>query len=448
MPIFSGTQRLKLLVALVFVSLPALCFYAILWRSAVSIPILDDYDIILGALNWAAHNHGLPARLAYVFTNEHNGYKLMFENAVVFCQYSLLGQAHFLQLVALGNAFALLIFLTVVRMARVAPGGLATRCILLVPVTCLIFQLQYASALDFASSSLQHLAVISFSLLSICLLDRTSRAAFPIACIALVLAVASSPNGFFAGAAGLLMLLQGRHWRRICAWAATIAAMLLTYLYRYAPGVPVAQTGRPGLPNPIYALSFLGASAARYASVAPSLILGSLLCGVILLAVKRRYFRQNPAIFYSMIFIAINALAVSCLRSDLGLAQSLASRYRTYSNLMLAFSYLFMVETLLPRWEHKRIVRAAFAAALLCSVAFCGLSDLAGARFLQGKKQALTRCYRIEWQGLQLDEDRIHSGSDANSPLMRQIDAGVYDVKLPALREAVRNGVFSPPQNP
>ena len=49
-----------------------------------------------------------------------------------------------------------------------------------------------------------------------------------------------------------------------------------------------------------------------------------------------------------MLFIVINSIAVSGLRSDQGLAQSLASRYRTYSNLLLAFSYMYIIEDLLP----------------------------------------------------------------------------------------------------
>ena len=138
----------------------------------------------------------------------------------------------------------------------------------------------------------------------------------------------------------------------MAAWIGVTLLMFSVYLFRYVPASPPAMpNGSAGTLthfNVLYALSFLGSSAARYVSLVPSLVLGLVLCGLFSLAVKRRYFQQNPAVFYSMLFILINALAISALRSNLGLAQSLASRYRTYSNLFLAFSYIFLIEDLLP----------------------------------------------------------------------------------------------------
>lgn len=432
-------------------AIPALVLYVILWRTAVSIPILDDYDIVLGSANYLHDHASLPARLFFLFTTEHNGYKLLFENFVVYCQYLISGSIHFLPLVALGNAFPLLIFLVVVYMSRrcVAAAG----CLALVPVAWMTFQLQYASALNFASSSLQHLAVVFFSLLAIALLCDTDIKLFWAACAALVLAIASSPNGFLAGAAGLLLILQRKHWQRSLFWTGTAVAMLILYLYRYTAPPPTMASQAVAVrgmdhPNPVYALSFLGASAAQYSSTAPSLALGILLFGIFVLAVKRGYFRQNPAVFYSMLFIVLNAIAVSALRSDMGIAQSLASRYRTYSNLLLVFSYIFIVESYFSTWPSQRLRRSFYVLALSFSIAFCCLSDIAGERFLQGKKDALTYCYRTQWQAQQNRFGATEIPPNANPALIRQINSGVYDVNIPMLREAESKGTYIPPQNP
>ena len=212
-------------------ALPAAVFYLLLWKNAVSIPILDDYDIILSSLNRIQRHE--VSRMGLLFVSGHNGYKLMFENAVVLAQFSLFGRAQFLPLVAFGNAFALFIFAVIAAMSRAVPGDLAKRCALLVPVAFLLFQLQYASALDFASSSLQHMAVVFFALLSICLLDRRSETAFWCACGALALSIGSLPNGFFAAPVGFLLLAQSKAWRRTGMWVATTVAMLALYLFRY-----------------------------------------------------------------------------------------------------------------------------------------------------------------------------------------------------------------------
>lgn len=449
--IHARSQRLKLFVALALMVLPMAIFYAILCRNAVSIPIMDDYDIVINSLNWISQHHSLSDRLLFLVTREHNGYKLMFESSVVFSQYGLFGQAHFLPLVLFGDMFAGLIFITVLLMSRLSSANSINKWLLLTPVAWLILQLQYASALDFASSSLQHLAVVFFSLFCIYLANKSSKILFIGSCVALVLAIASSPNGFFAGIAGLLMLTQSRRWRRVAAWSATILVALTVYIFRYTPAPQAPGTAQASgiLPhvNVIYALSFMGASAARYASIGPSFVLGVILCGVLVFAVKKRYYLQNPPIFYSMLFILINAIAVSGIRSDLGVSQSLASRYREYSNLLLAFSYIFFLETRFPKIRSRALRRSIFGAVLAVSIVFCCLSDLAGARFLNGKKQALTISYKAQWERSSSEQNPLDA-DQSNPALRRQIDAGLYDVPLVTLRAAVQNGIYSPPKNP
>lgn len=446
------SQRLKLLFAVTFTVLPVGVFYLILWKNSVSIPILDDYDIILDYISWISQHPSFAARLEFILTREHNGYKLMFDNTVIFTQYILWGQVHFLPLVVLGNLFALFIFLVVICMARVDLANTIDKWLLLTPVAWLIFQLQYASALDFSSCSLQNLGVIFFALLSICLLDKESQTAFTASCIALVFAIASSPSGFFAAPVGLLLLAQNKRWRRIIIWVLIAMLMLFLYLFRYTPPAPISTTAVKSGPLPhlnlLYALSFMGSSAARFSSITPAVILGVLLCGIVLLAVKLKYFRENPPVFYSMLFIMINAIAVSGLRSDLGVAQSLASRYRIYSNLFLVFTYLFVLDAILPIVQRKGIRRSIFAVALTVSITFCCLSDLAGARFLHGKKQALTFNYRIQWQRRAPGQDLLGSKIQSNPALRRQINDGVYDIDRASMAEAVHNGIYTPPQNP
>jgi hypothetical protein len=434
------------------VILPALVFYLLLCRTAVNLPILDDYQIILGTTNLLSQTHSVVSQAAIVLTSEHNGYKLMFENGIVWALYGLTGRIQILPLVALGNAFALMIFLVVALMAKEAVSDVLGWIITLIPVSYLLFQLQYASALNFASSSLQHLAVVAFSLLAIYLLSRQTPTTFALSCIASVLAIASSPNGFFLAPVGLLMTMQQKRWKLLASWAALFILVLALYLFRYT-GAPAANGSQQATStslhhiNLVYALSFLGSSVARYSSVLPSVLLGILLCGIAGLATVRRYFLQNAAVFYSILFILINAIAVSGLRSDSGVAQSLASRYRTYSNLMLVFSYLFVAENILPKWKNGVARRTAFAAITAVAMMFCAISDVAGARFLHEKKLALTRSYRMQWQN-QSAENSPDPEIDNNPALRRQIEAGIYAVNLPILRESVRLGVYEPPAQP
>ncbi len=445
-----SSSRLRIAIACFLVALPCFLFYIILWKTAVDLPILDDYEIFLKFASDLSQTHSLFGRLLLVLTTEHNGYRIVLQNAAVLAQYSLVGHVRVAALVGLGDSLAVAIFCTVAAMLRTGSQDLGTRASFLVPVAYLVFQLQYASALNFASSSMQHLAIIAFSLLTILLLCRYSKLHFIGGCASFVISVATSPNAFLIVPVAIAIFVQHKQWRRLGFWMVETASLLALYLYRYTPptaasGADIASTGPPHV-NLLYALSFLGATAARYSSTWPSIALGLLLVALFALAVKRRYYRDNPAVFYSVVFIMINALAVSGLRADLGVQQSLASRYRTYSTLMLAFSYIFLVENVLPAWS-VRSRRIALGVVAAVAIAFCGLSDIAGARFLHQKQLALRASYERQWHH-RTDPSEGGIQADQNPALKRQLEAGIYDVNLPVMQEAVRAGVYDPPLQP
>jgi len=443
------TQLILCATALLMTT-PAVVFYVLLWKTAFQLPLVDDYDVILKFVNVVSQSRGVSVKLLYAVTVEHNGYKLMLDNFVTLTQYTLCGKVYFFPLVALGDSFALFIFLVTCSMSQVVPRDVVKKVLLLVPVAFLVLQLQYASALNFASCSLQQLPVIFFSFLSILLLTRPTLLSVAGACLALVLAIASSPNGFFIAPLGLILLVQMRRWRHMPGWVIIAGMMAAVYAFRYhriaSQRLPSGSIESASHLNVIYALSFLGSSAARYFSVTPSLTLGVLLLALVCVAAGRRYFAKNPAIFYCMVFIVINSVAVSGLRSDLGLAQSLASRYRIYSNLLLAFSYMYIIEDLLPFVKTVTVRRIFLAGAVTVSVAFCALSDIAGARFLEAKKETVSAVFAEQW----------HSQSTgapapkelANPALARELAAGLFDVDLGVLQESVRLGVYTPPIQP
>lgn len=448
----SQTDRLRLWCSVSLIAIPAVIFYFVLWQTSVDIPIFDDYANVLGFANGFVQTHGFFNRLWMVLTYQHNEYKLIFENAVVATQYLIFGHIYFQFLVALGDAFAVLIFVTICSMFRYHQDDWTKRVMLLVPVAYLIFQLQYASALNWASSSLQHLAVIFFSLLSIHLLSRSSGWLFAGACGALVLAIASSANGFFVVPIGILMICQNKQWRRIPIWIAVAVGMLILYLWKYNFYSSQANPHRSVTDTMShvsirYALSFLGSSVARYEATVPSIIFGTALVGIFVAAIRRAYFRRNASVFYSMLFIIITAIGVSGLRSDFGLAQSLASRYRTYSNLMIVLSYFFMVENVLDKTKKQSVRQAALCTVLAGAMMFCVVSTYAGARFLNVKKQLLISSMK-EWQNsslqVQAQDNQPTADSELNSTMIRQIDAGVYKPQGDVLRESECLGLYMP----
>src|SRR5580658_1504501 len=75
-PQHSAPQTLAL--PLLFVALPAILFYTVLFRNLRDIPLLDDYDALLVFLNQIIPLQGISAKVSYFLAAQHNEYKLFF----------------------------------------------------------------------------------------------------------------------------------------------------------------------------------------------------------------------------------------------------------------------------------------------------------------------------------------------------------------------------------
>ena len=380
----------------VLLLLPIVVFYLLLARAAVDLPFLDDYPSVLDFLNVHAQLPTLQAKTLHLLTSQHNEYKLLFENCVFVIERAWLGHVSFLMLMATGNLFVLLIFLLLwrVSLVQVAPWR---RALLIAPAAYLLFQLQYASTLDWAMGSLQNLPVLFFALLSLWMLTRTGWGFFAAACAAMLLSIASSGNGFVLLLAGGIFLVAKRAWREWMVWSAVGAMALAAYLYHY--NFHSSQsTPQPGgsIFRPLhlfqigYALSFLGASAAGTVTVMPAIVIGVVLCAGFFWLWKIRYDRVNPTLYYFYLFLLLSALGVAALRGDEGIVQSLASRYRIYSNLALAVSYLIAIEYVFESKYRPRVLHFVLIPAIVFSCLFCAVSDRAGYRFLKQRSEEVT----------------------------------------------------------
>jgi hypothetical protein len=200
--------------------------------------------------------------------------------------------------------------------------------------------------------------------------------------------------------------------------------------------------------NFVYIFSFIGSSVAKYQNYLPSVIFGIFLLFVWIFAIKNKYSAKNPSIFYFFIFIILTAISVSTLRSGLGVEQSLASRYRIYSNLILILTYIFLIETFFEKIKIKKIQYGILSVSILFSAFFFMLSNAAGYRFLQGRQLAVTHEMMI-WTS-----EVLHEKIEFNDPnvsqfdpaVTRQLELGIYKPVTSVLLESIRLGVYKPPE--
>jgi len=429
---------------------PASLFYLLLWKSSCTLPIADDYHAVLDFTYRFASSSGIGQKLLTLITFQHNEYKLIFENSVFAAQWSLTGHIDFVRLVFLGNSFVFFIYLALVVMYRV-PYETPIECALLLsPLSLLLFQLQYASTLNWAMGSLQNLPVFFFVLCAINLTARRTVVSFAFACLCIVAGISASGNGFLGALVCLFMLSTERRWKAIAMLGSLCLSVATIYFYRYdtsrsqsAPGHSVIHSLAKF--SPAYALSFLGSALTNSNSYWLSVGFGVVLCAIFGMMIKICYYRKNPAVFYSILFIIASALAVSGMRSEFGILQSLASRYRIYSDILLLLSYIFLAETYWARLSRIQWPRPTILAMfVLLSCIFCGASDWAGFRFLKARRN-MVRQEMAVYQGTQGAPlpDAIAFGTDPAAA--RQLKDGFYKPNGPYLVESMRLGIYHPP---
>lgn len=340
----SQRGRLRLFFLSIAVAcIPIAWFYSTLYRYSFNAPFLDDYAEPLGFLDRFTQIHGFVQKLTYFFATQHYESKLLFARTVFLLQYYGSGRIiNFQHLMLLGDVGVAGIFGSILWM--ILPNrSRSEQGLLTVTISLFVFQLQYASALDWAMGSLQAIPVVLFALLTIALICGESRAQFAGSVLTAALTVFSSANGVAVLAIGLVILLQQKRYRRMAGWLVMCCMLAAIYAWRYTPGLSpyphpsqLPSLGMRILLEVTYLLSFLGSSAARFSSVVPSVCLGACSILVVAVAIRKKYYKARPAIFYAVMFIVTTACGVCVRRAvDAGLSESLASRYRIYSNLVI-----------------------------------------------------------------------------------------------------------------
>lgn len=376
--------------------LPISIFYLVLLSRLADIPYWDDYDSVL---NFIIHFADLPttsAKLTYFAASHHNEYRLIFENAIFILQFKTFSHVNFAVLAFIGDAFVLLIFYLLWISFLPAEQDQTRRLSLFLPVPFLLFQMNYAETLNWSMAGLQNLPVIAFSLAALTSLNKTSTRSFASACCFLALAIASSGNGFILYPVGLLMLLQRRRGVDAGLWTVLGIVIAAFYFHHYTrmppepPNTASIMESHPYL-KPVFALSFIGSAIAadqhilKYAS----LPLALLLCGTILLMIKKRYWRENAVFTYFVLFVILTAIAVTLMRSRHGYAASFAPRYKVYSDLLLICCYEFACQTYMVRgWRFRK---SFYRVALGASIFFCLACDVYGDHYLKDRTDRMIR---------------------------------------------------------
>ena len=461
-------------ISALFVALPAVLFYGILFRHLVNIPYRDDYGI-LDFLNQLVLAKRVGVKLLLLLAMQHNEYKLFFVNGLAWAQLALLGHVSFAQLCVLGDSAELVLAFILWSMFLPGHKDLARRLALFVPVAWLLFQMVYWETLNWALGALQNLWVIAFSLGAILCVLRPTRKAYIGGLVLYVLAISASGNGFLLLPVGLLIMVTRRQLARAAGLLAVSVVCIAAYAYQYGSMGPRSQAGAPIFSElrhfrPDFPIAFVGnagvlvshlviaalrrlvpglfpydGSAGTFVSepainLATCFALGTLLLVLFGWLMWRGYVRRNPYVSSCVLFLLLTAAGVAGLRSGFGLEQSLSPRYAIYGTLLLIFAWIAIAEEFLEHRSETLLRSGIYTATTVAAIILAVCIDVTGTKSLERRNSEMALgMYAFEHpptpgstEGPAHDDDP----SDARFlPIVREI-----------LIESIRLGVYQPPR--
>jgi hypothetical protein len=320
-----------------------------------------------------------------------------------------------------------------------------------IPVSWLLFQLQYESTLNLPTPSLQFLPVMFFALLTCWLAPKPGLLAFQCTLLSFLLCVASCSNGLFLIPILALIYIQFRAFKRLAVFCALSAFTSIVYFHGYNFASEMQNTHASNSVvsifqhfSPRFAAAFLG-SIASIRDPIPAIVFGIALTALFAFATFDRLFIRRPAIFYSCLFILITGLAVSGLRSNFGIVAALGSRYRINSTILLILLFLYMADRFYGVSIRPLILKTGACTAALLLIAFTYESDRTGEKLLLAKRHAV-ELEMLRWESH--DTRHIIEPAFRGDFTAENERNGLFDPIEPYLSDSLREGIYQLPELP
>lgn len=338
---------------------PIIVYLIIVYKFSDNIPFWDDYDAILGYLTFYVQED-FPGKVSMLFQS-HNEHRIFLVRVITISYYYLFGEINFIPLIYIGNTFYVGVFVLVYKVFK---NDLKINLIYFIPIPIILFQTQYFTNSVWAMASLQNFGILFVSLLSLYLLHKEK---FVAALIIGVLAIYTSGNGllvFPIGAFGLW--IKQRRGRLFYIWCAIGVIAIGLYFFGYKSN-PEHPSIWEAILNPLNAAEYLLNFTGSYFKIwrthtvwAFSAIILMLICLIVL----KKYYLNMPMLSSILLFLILTACLTTLSRSGFGASQAFTDRYRMYSAMFVAISYLMGLRII----SNDKFKQLLFTVVLIISV--------------------------------------------------------------------------------
>jgi hypothetical protein len=363
------------LLALVLCATPLVALLILTAFTAVNVPLVDDFDSVLNALNNYTEATSLSDKLSIIVA-QHNEHRVGILRLVALIVVAICGSVRFDILALLGSVAVCCVPVAMLFLSSMRKDPSVSRTSFLVmisPIFFLLLQPQQHDTVLWATVSVANPLALLFALLSCSTLFSNARFSLALAMAFSLLASYSQGNGIVIfPAVGVVLLLRGE-WRRVTLWSIAASSILALYFHGYHQ-----VTGHPSIAasllrvsdNLIYVALFIGAAGAAGVSLVGAGIGGSVILFSLFLTAKK-FYRENPALYGALLFMFGTVLVNALARSGFGVEYAFSqTRYRFYSVVFYALMYLCALEV-----AKKLILKWAIAViGVVLSICFSGIS--------------------------------------------------------------------------
>ncbi len=340
---------------LIFV--PISFYFFLIIHYAVNIPLQDDYDTILAFLNLSDSE---KFRNLFVLHNEH---RLAFNRITAFVFSKLFGEINFIYLCVFGNLSLLPLFFIIAKNHKLSSRNI----FLAISIAFLLFQPQYWSNMTWATAALQNNFVIFFGFTSIYFWTRENWINKLYSVLFALAATFTSGNGLFIWFVliiiELTIFINKKNQSMVKLNNGRIVVLLLfttLVLFLYFKGY-TRQPNHPGILesiyNPVRTFKYFCAFLGAYLPVLldKTIILGIIEIFIFIYITLKKYYNQNPVIYFFLLYLLFGIIAASLTRSPWGWPQAISSRYRIISILILICELISISELYVKYFRIKKL---------------------------------------------------------------------------------------------
>ncbi|RIV27116.1 hypothetical protein DYU11_02020 [Fibrisoma montanum] len=388
-------------------ALPVLYYIVMVALHAYNMPYMDDYPSIVDLLlRWQDADWSERGRL---LLEQNNFHRVVFLKLISLANYALTGAVNFTFLQWVGNVAWLMIGWLLWRSLAPVPDestdpsdrrSPVKRILTFLPAVYFLFQFQFWNNAFWSMAAICNLWVHAWALLSFYLAAR-QRIGWALAAGALSLFTVG--NGIVVLPLLIAGLLLNRQWRQATVAVVVSAVLYAVYFSNYQNPSSAGLSSLLSVERIIHFVqldtAFLGATFYHPSVAWLSQVVGWLTIGWSLYLVITRYDRQNPTLFWMVIFLHLTGLMLALNRIENSVDVVFASRYRQVPALMLAVTYLTFADVLISKrvvawtWIFPLTLAAAVGINVVSNVTY--FSKIVRFRELKQTDQLLWQRYGI-----------------------------------------------------